>query len=403
MISFSQSILKVKPSATLETQALAHRLRAEGRDIVGLVAGEPDFDTPEHVKEGAREALKKGFTKYTDVNGILPLREAIATKLKIDQQLQFSPEEIVVTNGGKQAIAAACAVLLNPGDEVIIPAPYWTSYPDMVQLAGGVPIIVQTLPEEGYLMQAEALEKACTSRTKGIILNSPVNPTGACYGEKELRALSKVISNLKVAEDLFILLDEVYEYITFDGFKHQSFATLCPEHRERTLIVNAFSKSYSMTGWRVGYIAGSLPIIKQIGKHQSQFTSNVCSIAQYAATKAYDDGRAFPQMLAKEFSIRLELVLSTLKRIPGMNVPVKPRGAFFVFPRVEELFGKRVGDIHIDSAHTLVKFLLEKHNLSVLQGEAFGDPGAIRLSFATSQETIVKALSRLQEGVESLR
>lgn len=403
MVTFSQSILRIKPSQTLETQATAKRLLAAGRDVVSLVAGEPDFDTPEHVKDAAREALKNGFTKYTEVNGILSLREAIADKLKRDQRLNYSPEEIVVTNGGKQAIATAMSVLLNPGDEVIIPCPYWTSYPDIVELCGGKPVFVETTPNEGYVMNPDALRRAVSPRTKMIILNSPSNPTGACYTEADLKGISEVIAALKNRSEVIILLDEVYEYITFDGYRHLSFATLFPEHRDNILLVNAFSKSYSMTGWRVGYVAGPLAIIKQIGKHQSQFTSNVCSISQYAASRAYDDQGEFPQMLAREFAKRLEVVIGAISDIPGLALPVKPKGAFFVFFRVEGLFGKKAGERVIASAQEFAKYLLEDFNLSLLQGEAFGDNGGIRLSFAAEMGTIKEALSRLGSAVSALR
>jgi aspartate aminotransferase len=402
MVTFASTILRVKPSPTLDLQAAAVRLRAEGRDIIGLVAGEPDFDTPEHVKAGAREALKNNYTRYTDVEGIKKLREVICNKLKRDQDINYDINQIVVTNGGKQALATALSVLINPGDEVIIPSPYWTSYPDMVELCAGKSVFVTTKAEDGYLMSAEALSAACTDKTKVIIINSPSNPTGACYNKEQFLELISVIKSLKNINDIIIILDEVYEYITFDNFSHVSFATLAPELKDNILVVNAFSKSYAMTGWRVGYVAASVEIARRIKIHQSQFTSNVCSIAQHAAADAYNDDYAFPKMLAREFGKRRDLVCSAISNMKDVNLPVTPLGAFYVFPQVNELFGKKAGNFIIDSSESFVRYLLEAYNVMIVHGDAFGDAFGFRLSFAIDEKNLTQALERIAEAVNKL-
>ena len=403
MVSLSKIISALEPSPTLAASARAKELQEQGRDVIALTVGEPDFDTPQHIKDAAVEALKKGFTKYTPVGGIKPLKDAICQKLKRDQDIDAKAAEIVVTNGGKQAIAAACAALLNPGDEVIIPAPYWTSYPDMVKLVDGVPVIVQTSEENGYLLQPEQLERAATPKTKMIILNSPSNPTGACYGEQELQALGDVILKLKNRAEIVVLSDEVYEYITYGGFKQASLLTVVPELRPNTIIVNAFSKTYSMTGWRVGYAFGPKDIIEAMTTHQSQFTSNICSIAQYAAAHAYDDRGAFPRMMQEEFSKRLDLVVRAFAEIPGLRLEPKPRGAFYAFPTLDGLFGKKTKNGTITSGLDFTNYLLSEFDTVVVQGEAFGAPNAFRISFALDTKLLEKALGRIKSAVENLR
>ncbi len=373
-------------------------LKAAGRDVISLTVGEPDFDTPAHIKRAAVEALEKNFTRYTAVQGILPLRETIAKKLRRDQQVEYTVKDIVVTNGGKQAVGAAFAVLLNPGDEVIIPAPYWTSYPEMVRLVGAEPVIVETTAESGYRMTPEALLRACTPKTKVIVLNSPSNPTGGCYSGDDLRALAASIMTLSNWREVVVLLDEVYEYITFDGFKHESMLTLAPDLRDNIVLVNAFSKAYAMTGWRVGYAAGPKEIIDAMTVHQSQFTSNVCSIAQYAAAHAYDDDYAFPTMMRNEFQKRLDIVCEAVERMPGVKLSVKPRGAFYAFLEVDELVGRSAGGKVIRSGDDFVQFLLEKFDVVTVQGSAFGAPNSLRLSFAIATPLLEKALSRIAEA-----
>jgi len=402
MVSLSQTIAGIPPSPTQAAADRANALKSQGKDVVSMTVGEPDLDTPKHVKDAAIEALNKGMTKYVAAQGTLKLREVIAAKLKRDQGATYSPAEIVVTNGGKQAIAAACAVLLNPGEEAIIPAPYWTSYPDMVRLAGGEPVIVPTKASDGYLMSPEQLTKACTERTKLIILNTPSNPTGACYSGAQLRALADAFLKLKNRENIIILSDEVYEYITYDGFKHESIITVAPELKDNVLLVNAFSKSYAMTGWRVGYAAGPRDIIDAMAVHQSQFTSNVCSIAQYAASKAYDDNCAFPKMMQAEFAKRLEIVWKAVQEMPGIQLSVRPKGAFYAFLEIDGLIGKRNDGYVIKNGQDFANYLLEKYDVVTVQGEAFGAPIAIRISFALDPKLLERGLQLIHQAASSL-
>ncbi len=402
MITLGNALKNVKPSPTIAASTRAEELKREGRDIISFSVGEPDIGTPEHIKQAAREAMDKGFTRYTPVAGIKELKEVICAKLKRDNNLDYGLQEVIVTNGGKQAIAAACAVILNPGDEVIIPAPYWTSFPDMVYLAGGTPVIVKTKPEEGYVLKPEALLKAATPRTKMIILNSPSNPSGAAYTEAELKEFGAAVRAMPNAKEVVVLSDEVYEYIVYDGFKHCSFATANPDLKDNTVIVNAFSKAYSMTGWRVGYAAGPKNIISAMATHQGQFTSNICSIAQYAAARAYDDNYAFPKMMREEFAKRFQIVCDAVADMPGASLPVKPRGAFYGFIRIEGLLGKKHGDNVIKNPTDFVTLLLEKYDVAAVQGEAFGDDKAFRISYALATEDLKKGLARITEAVKSL-
>lgn len=404
MVQLSNTISNIKPSETLSLAARVAELRAEGKEVLGFTVGEPDFDTPDRIKEAAVSALKSGRTRYTPVAGILPLREAICSKVKRDQGLEYKPSEVIVTNGGKHALAAAFAVLLNPGDEVVLAAPYWTSYPDMVRIAGGEPVIINTDKESGYLIQPEALRRACNARTKAIIINSPSNPTGAAYDENELRALADVVRSLGNSKNIAVVSDEVYEYITFDGFEHVSFGQCAPDLRSRTLIVNALSKSYAMTGWRVGYAVGPEAIIKAMQVHQSQFTSNVCSIAQYAAIDGLEMGLEFPrEIMCKAFQRRLDILWRAMEKIPSLELPLRPRGAFYAFIRIEGVLGKKAGDEIINSSADFCKYLMDKYAVIVVPGEAFGDSGAFRLSFAVDDETLVKGLDRIAQAVSSLR
>ncbi len=404
MRALSNLIQQVEPSPTLALAARAQELRAQGRKLISFTVGEPDFDTPEHVKHAAREALAKGLTKYTPVGGVPPLKEAIREKLKRDQGIDYSPAQILATNGGKQAIGAALAVLLNPGDEVIIPAPYWTSYPDMVKMFGGKPVIVPTTPESGYLMVASQLKAAISGKTKVLLLNSPSNPTGGCYSAGDLTAIAEVLQNEPRAKDVVVISDEVYEPITFDGFRHTSLASVAPALQDRIVIVNAFSKTYSMTGWRVGYAAGPKDILEAMTTHQSQFTSNICSIAQYAAAAAYGDGGAFPTMMCEAFQTRMNIVCDAVAAMPGIELPVRPRGAFYGFLRVEKLLGKKTPEgAVITSATAFSNYLLEKFDVMVVQGEAFGDGSAVRISFACDEATLRDGLQRIHRGAVSLK
>lgn len=401
-LRLSDSIARVQPSPTLAASARAQELKAQGKDIISFTVGEPDFDVPDHIKRAADKAMAQGFSKYTAVGGIAPLKETILQKMKRDQGLEYKASEVVVTNGGKQAIAAACAVLLNPGDEVVIPSPYWTSYPDIVELCGGKSVFARTTPDEGYVLRPEVLLQACTPKTKMIILNSPSNPTGAGYSREELRALADAVLSLPNWRDIVILSDEVYEYFVYRGFEHSSIAAIAPNLRDNILIVNAFSKAYAMTGWRVGYAVGPKAIIDAMTTHQSQFTSNVCSVAQYAAAAAYDDASEFPRKMAAEFVRRYEIVCEAVKEMPGISLPTSPCGAFYAFLRVEGLFGKRAGNKVITCAQDFTDYLLEKFDTVVVQGEAFGDPGAVRMSYAMATPQLKKGLERIAEAARSI-
>ena len=402
MIQLSKVISQIPPSSTLAAAAKANKLRAEGRDIVSFTVGEPDMSTPEHVKEAAREALIRNETRYTPSNGTVTLREAIAKKVKRDQGLVYQPSEIIVTAGGKQALATSMAVTLNAGDEVLIPAPYWVSYPDMVRLAGGVPVFVPTSSDDGFKIHAAEVEKRITERTKAIILCSPSNPTGACMSIEEIQEVAEVIRRAK--NRLLVISDEVYEYIIFGGFKHVSFGTVAPDLREQTLIVNSFSKAYSMTGWRVGFAAGPKELINAMTIHVSQFTSNVCSIAQYAASRAFEDNGEFPRMMCETFEKRRDIVVKSIKGIAGIDLAVKPKGAFFAFLSIAGLIddqAKKGGKI--SCGEDFANLLLDEYDVAVVAGEPFGDSRSIRISYALAEESLRMGLERIAEAADDLK
>lgn len=396
-------IVNVKASPTLVAASRARELKRLGRNVISFTVGEPDFDTPEHIKHAAAEAMAKGFTKYTAVDGIAQLKETIQAKLLNEQKLEYKPSEIIVTNGGKQALAACCAVLLNEEDEVVIPAPYWTSYPDIVALSGAKSVVIETSPEEGYLITPEDLLAAVTQKTKVIILNSPSNPTGAAYSAKQLRELADAFLTIPNHKEIIILSDEVYEYFTYGDFQHASILQVAPELHSNVVIVNSFSKSYSMTGWRVGYAAGPRWLIDPMSIHQSQFTTNVCSIAQYAAAAAYSDNAAFPKLMRDEFAKRHKMVIDAVKQIPGIELPIAPVGAFYGFLRIEDLIGKKDGEFTVRSAEDFAAYLLERFDVATVHGEAFGDPGAIRISYALSQDQLKLGLEKIAEAAKHLQ
>ncbi len=403
MVSLSNVATQVQDSPTQGAAARARELKAQGKDIISLTVGEPDFDTPEYVKQGVIDAMDQGFSKYTATPGIMPLRESIADKLKRHQNIQVSPSQVLVTCGGKQALTETCLAVLNPGDEAIIPAPYWTSYPEMVRSVGATPVFVQTTPENGYVLTPEQLEEVWTEKSKMLFLNSPSNPTGACYSPEELRALADAFKSLPGSEKAVILSDEVYEYMIYDGVAHVSILNVAPELAEQTVIVNSFSKAYSLTGWRVGYAVGPQNLISSMSALQSHASGNVCSIAQYGALRAYEDDGAFPRQMLEHFSVRRDIITEALQQMPGVALePAKPSGAFFAYMRIGELFGRKIGGEEITCSLDVVRYLLEEYDVATVQGDAFGDDGAIRLSFALDTELLQTALSRIDDALKRL-
>jgi aspartate aminotransferase len=379
---------EITPSLTLAIDSKAKALLAEGVDVCGFGAGEPDMDTPEHIKAAAIEALNSGFTKYTPSAGLPELRKAISEKFARDNQLDYKPSQIIVSSGAKQSCFNAIAAVCNPGDEVIIPAPYWLSYPEMVRLAGGEPVIVQTSEENDWKITAEEFENAMTPRTKMIIINSPGNPTGSVYSREELRGIAEVAAE----EDIFILSDEIYEKLTYDGAEHVSIASLTPEAADLTITINGFSKAYAMTGWRLGYLGAPESIAKAIDSLQSHTTSNPCSFAQKGGLAALTGDQQCVVDMRDEFDIRRQYMFDRLSNIPGLSA-VKPLGAFYVLANISGLGLK---------SQNFADRLLSKSNVAVVPGIAFGDDRTIRLSYATSLDIIKKGLDRLEEFCKSV-
>jgi len=394
MSIISNSLRRIKPSPTIAATQKARELRAAGKDVIGLGAGEPDFDTPNNVKNAAIKAIRSGDTKYTAVDGTPALKKAIIAKFKRENKLSYSANQITVGTGGKQVIYNAFMATLNKGDEVIIPAPFWVSYPDMVLLAGGKPKIVKCTEQEGFKLTASKLRKAITKKTKWLILNSPSNPTGAGYTKKEIEELAKVlIKNKKV----HILSDDIYEHIKYDNFNFYTIAQNS-KLKDRTLTMNGVSKSYAMTGWRIGYAAGPEDIIKAIRKVQSQSTSNPSSISQAAAVEALNGSQGFIKKRSKAFKERRDFVVKSLNNIKGINCLI-PNGAFYVFPSCKGLLGKKT---KLKTDTDFVQKLLEKSNVAVVQGSAFGLDGYFRISYATSMKNLKKAVDRIKSFCESL-
>jgi len=390
----SNSLKRIKTSPTIAVSQKARELKAAGKDVIGLGAGEPDFDTPENIKKAAIDAINKGETKYTAVDGTPALKKAIVDKFKRENNLDYLPEQISVGTGGKQIIFNAILATVNPGDEVIIPAPYWVSYPDIVLLAGGTPKIVKSSEKNNFKITPDELGKSITDKTKWIIINSPSNPTGSGYTRKELEALGEV---LKKNENVFILSDDIYEHLTYDDFEFFTIAQI-KELKDRTLTMNGVSKSYAMTGWRIGYAAGPKEIIKAIGKIQSQSTSNPSSVSQAAAVEALNGTQDFIKERSDAFKERRDFVVNSLNNIKGISC-LKPNGAFYVFPSCKKLLGKKT-KLKTDSE--FVKKLLEKANVAVVQGSAFGLDGYFRISYATSMEKLKIAMERIKSFCESL-
>ena len=390
---------RVKPSATIAVTNKARELKAAGRDVIGLGAGEPDFDTPENIKQAAIAAINSGKTKYTAVDGIPELKEAIVAKFKRENGLTYEANQVTVGTGGKQVLYNALVATLNPGDEVIMPTPYWVSYPDMVLMAGGVPVIVEA-DKSTFKITAESLEAAITSRTKWIIFNSPSNPSGAAYTEAELRDLTDV---LKKYEHVWVMTDDMYEHLVYGGFKYTAPAQVEPELYDRTLTVNGVSKAYAMTGWRIGYAAGPVNLIKAMAKVQSQSTSNPCSVAQWAAVEALNGPQDFIPSNNEVFKARRDLVVSMLNQASGLSCPV-PEGAFYVFPSCAGTIGKTApsGNV-IRNDEDFVTELLETEGVAVVQGSAFGLGPNFRISYATSTEALEEACTRIQRFCGNLR
>ena len=401
MSSFlAESLARVKPSATMAVTDMARQLRAAGRDVIGLGAGEPDFDTPENIKQAAIDAIARGETKYTAVTGIDELKQAICDKFKRDNNLDYEPAQVFVAPGGKPVIYDAMMATLNPGDEVVIPAPYWVSYPDIVNLAGGTPVAVETRAEDGFKLQPQDLEEAITPKTKWFIFNSPSNPSGAAYSAEELKKLTDVL--LKHPH-VWILTDDMYEHLVYDNFVFATPAQVEPQLYERTLTMNGVSKAYCMTGWRIGYCAGPQQLIKAMTKIQSQSTSNPTSISQWAALEALTGPQDFIAAHNEHFKRRRDLVVKMLNEADGIEC-ITPEGAFYVYPSCAGCIGKTAPDgTAIDGDEAFAKALLEAKGVAVVHGEAFGLSPFFRISYATSDENLVEACERIQRFCASLK
>lgn len=396
-MKISKMASEITPSSTLAITAKANAMKAEGLDVVGFGAGEPDFDTPDYIKEAAIKAINEGFTKYTPAAGILSLRQAICDKLAKDNNVTYTPGQIVVNNGAKHSLTNTFMAILDPGEEVIISAPFWLSYPQMVKMAHGRPVIVETQKENSYKLTPEEFENAITDKTKAIIINSPSNPTGVVYTKEELKAIGEVA----IKHDIYIVSDEIYEYLVYDGAEHCSIASFGPEFYDRTIIINGLSKSYSMTGWRIGYVAAPLSIAKAIDSIQSHATSNPNSIAQKASLAALNGDCSFVDNMRETFSKRRDYMCERLMKIEGFNV-IKPQGAFYCFINVADLYGKKYNGKEITSAQDLADVLLEAVNVVVIPCADFGTPECMRLAYAISMEDITKGLDRIEACVNSL-
>lgn len=397
MAHISQRIKDMAVSATLAMSQKSSELKAQGVDVINLSVGEPDFDTPDHIKEAAKRAIDRNFSRYTPVPGYLSLRKAICAKLKNENNIEFTPEQIVVSNGAKQDLCNCILSVVDPGDEVIIPTPAWVSYVEMVKLAGGINVLVPATVEQDFKISAEQLEAAITPKTRMIILCSPSNPTGSVYSRDELKALADVLAKYP---DIIILADEIYEHINYTG-EFNSISQF-ESVRHRTVIVNGVSKAYAMTGWRVGFLAAPLDIAKATNKLQGQYTSGCSSIAQKAAEEAFAGPHECVETMRQAFERRRDLIVSLLKEIPGLKIN-KPEGAFYIFPEVSSYYGKSDGTHTINNSGDLAMYLLEVANVATVDGAAFCAPGYIRLSYATSDANIREAVARIAEALAKLK
>ena len=397
MAQLSDRLQRLAPSATLAMSQKSSEMKAQGIDVINMSVGEPDFNTPDHIKEAAKKAVDENYSRYSPVPGYPDLRKAIVAKLKNENNLDYSVNEILVSNGAKQSVCNTVMALVNPGDEVIIPAPYWVSYPQMVKLAGGNPVIVEAGFDQNFKMTPEQLEAAITPKTRLIILCSPSNPTGSVYSKEELAGLADVI---KQHEDLFVLADEIYEHINYIG-RHESIAQF-EGMKERAIIVNGVSKAYAMTGWRIGYIAAPEWIVKGCNKLQGQYTSGPCSVSQKAAEFAYVSSQECVEQMRQAFERRRNLIVELAKDIPGLEVNV-PEGAFYLFPKCSSVFGKSDGTTVVKNSTDLALYLLEKGHVATVGGDAFGDPECFRMSYATSDDNIREAMRRIKESLAELK
>ncbi|XSG81256.1 MAG: pyridoxal phosphate-dependent aminotransferase [Methyloligella sp. ZOD6] len=396
----AEALTRVKPSPTMAITAKARELKAAGEDVIGLGAGEPDFDTPENVKRAAIDAINRGETKYTAVDGIPELKEAVAAKFERDNGLRYGTDEITVASGGKQVLYNALIATLNPGDEVIIPAPYWVSYPDIVMLAGATPVMVKTELQNKFKLSAEALAAAITPRTRWVIFNSPANPTGAAYTKDEIKALTDVLLR---HDQVWVLSDDIYEHLVYDDFEFFTPAQVEPKLKDRTLTMNGVSKAYSMTGWRIGFAGGPKPLIKAMATLQSQSTSNPCSISQWAAVEALNGPQDFLKGWVASFRERRDLVVSMLNQCAGLECPT-PEGAFYVYPSCAGAIGKTTeSGKTIETDEDFVSLLLEAEGVAVVHGAAFGLSPFFRISYATGKDDLEEACRRIQRFCASLR
>lgn len=397
MAELSNRLNRLAPSQTLAMSQKSGEMKAQGIDVINMSVGEPDFNTPDHIKEAAKKAVDENFSRYSPVPGYMDLRKAIVAKLKNENNLDYATSEILVSSGAKQSVCNTVMALVNDGEEVIIPAPYWVSYPQMVKLAGGTPVIVNAGFEQNFKMTPEQLEAAITPKTRMLILCSPSNPTGSVYTKDELEALAEVI---KRHDDLFVLADEIYEHINYVG-KHESIAHF-PGMKERTIIVNGVSKAYAMTGWRIGFIAAPEWIVKGCNKLQGQYTSGPCSVSQKAAEAAYTTSQECVETMRKAFERRRDLIVELAKEIPGLEVNC-PQGAFYLFPKCSGFYGKSYEDKTINNSTDLAMFLLEEGYVATVGGDAFGDPECFRMSYATSDDNIREAMRRIKETLAKLK
>ena len=397
MAELSNRLNRLAPSQTLAMSQKSSEMKAQGIDVINLSVGEPDFNTPDHIKAAAKKAIDENYSRYSPVPGYMDLRKAIVNKLKNENGLEYTTSEILVSNGAKQSVCNTIMALVNDGEEVIIPAPYWVSYPQMVKLAGGNPVIVNAGFEQNFKMTADQLEAAITPKTRMLILCSPSNPTGSVYSKEELEALAEVI---KRHEGMYVLADEIYEHINYIG-KHESIAQF-PGMKERTIIVNGVSKAYAMTGWRIGFIAAPEWIVKGCNKLQGQYTSGPCSVSQKAAEAAYTMSQDCVEEMRKAFERRRDLIVSLAKEIPGLEVNC-PQGAFYLFPKCSSFYGKSYEGKTIAGSTDLAMFLLEEGHVATVGGDAFGDPECFRMSYATSDDNIREAMRRIKETLAKLQ